>query len=566
VRAVAIALGPLAIGACAQIPSSGAPAGAGSSQVAQQPGGNPEVRVFAEGPHPGDSVYSIVAGFLEASGTVADGLRTAREYLTAGAAARWRPDNGVSVYDHTQERISARAADQLEFTAPATGSVDDQGVFLATPPGRAVVGDFGLVKVDGNWRIGSLPDGLFVSRQDFDREYTELDLHFLAAGKQSPVMVPDPIHLRREPGLPTALVNALLRGPSRWLAGAVTTAVPPGAALEGPVDVQSGVAVVHLNPEALPVSGIDRDDLVGQLVLTLTEDPAIIAVEIAAGGRPVTLGGRGGSQVTRAEVALFEPADLRPPTPSAYYLRDGISYVVGSPDAPGPFGPTTQLAEIAVAPGGNLFAGVSKDRKTLWTAAGNQPQQLTVALKGTDLGSISFDQDGNVWVLDGAPDNRVLLRLAPNGVPVTAATVGFAARGTRRVRVSPDGTRMAVLLTTGEGAQLYLALITGGEGQLAVGSLRRLGFDLVDPADVGWTEPDRLAVIAHEHDSAPQPFLLSLGGVATEYGPSLADVTGLAAAPGQPLIATTATKLIFRLRPGGGWYQVAAGTFATYPG
>jgi two-component system sensor histidine kinase MtrB len=217
-----VALGVVVLTAgCAQIPTSGSPAGAAITQVAERPGNDPAVRVFAEGPHPGDSVYSIVAGFLEASGTVEDGLSTAHEYLTAAAATRWRPGNGVNVYDQTAVRLAARATDRLEFTAPASGTVDDQGVFLEATPGRSLLADFGLVRVDGNWRIDSLPDGLFVSRQDFDREYIALDLHFLAAGKATPVLVPDPIHLRRDAELPTALAAALLRGPSRWLSRAV---------------------------------------------------------------------------------------------------------------------------------------------------------------------------------------------------------------------------------------------------------------------------------------------------------------------------------------------------------
>jgi hypothetical protein len=552
---------------CAQIPSSGSASGSGDATAVDQAAArNPVVRVFAEGPHDGDSVYSIVSGFLEASSTVEDDVSTARKYLTDSASARWRPDVGVTVYDHTAVRISAKSTDRLEFTAPAEGTVDDQGVYLAAAPGKQAVADFDLVKVDGNWRIDDVPAGLFISKQDFDREYAGQDMYFLAGGGHSPVLVPDPIYLRRVTGLPTALMNALLAGPTRWLKPAVSSAVPARAALASPVDVVSGVAYVRLTPESVPSSSVARDTMLGQIVLTLTEDPDITGVEVSAGDRPVTLGGRGSVRLARSDVAIYQPADLRPPGPSAYYLRDGVSYMVGPPGAQGPFAPSTKLAEIAVAPGGNLLAGIAKDRKTLWTAPGDQPSHLSVRLRGDDLRSASFDQDGNLWVLDGASPNTVLRRISAEGDAVAVSLGGFVARQIMRLRVSSDGTRVAMVLDTVEGSQVYLGLATGTGSDLAVGSLRRLGFPLLDPMDIGWADPDRLVVLAAEKNAAPQPFALSMGGVVSDVAPSLADISGLAVAPNQAIIATTSKKVVYRLRPGGGWFRVGTGNYATYPG
>jgi Lipoprotein LpqB beta-propeller domain/Sporulation and spore germination len=567
-RRVSVAL--LAVGlltGCAQIPSSGSPSSSGSArEVDQAAARDPVVRVFAEGPHDGDSVYSIVSGFLEASSTVEDDVSTARKFLTDSASARWRPDVGVTVYDHTAARIAAKSTDRLEFTAPAEGTVDDQGVYLAASPGKQALADFDLVKVDGNWRIDDVPAGLFISKQDFDREYAGLDMYFLAGGGHSPVLVPDPIYLRRDAGLPTALMNALLAGPSRWLKPAVSSAVPAHAVLAEPVDVVSGVATVRLMPDSVPANSVARDTLLGQIVLTLTEDPDITAVEVSAGDRPVTLGGRGSPRLARSDVAIFQPADLRPPGPSAYYLRDGVSYMVGPPGAQGPFAPSTKLAEIAVAPGGNVLAGISKDRTTLWTAPGDQPSHLSVRLKGDDLRSASFDQDGNLWVLDGASPDSVLRRIPAEGDPVAVSLGGFVARQIMRLRVSSDGTRVAMVLDTVEGSQVYLGLATGTGADLAVGSLRRLGFPLLDPMDIGWADPDRLVVLAAERNAAPQPFALSMGGVVADVAPSLADISGLAVAPNQAIIATTSKKVVYRLRPGGGWFRVGTGIAATYPG
>ncbi len=550
---------------CAEIPARGQVGVIGEAPIAEQPRGQ-VVRVFAEGPRDGDGVYSIVSGFLEASSTVEDGLRTARKYLTGPASGRWRATVGVTVYDHTQLKISARDSNRLEVTAPAEGSVDGQGVYRAAEPGRQAVASFGLVREGGNWRIDSLPDGLLISRQDFEREYSAVDLFFPADGEHSPVLVPDPVHLRRLPGLPTELLTALLRGPSRWLAPAVRSAVPVGAALAAPVEIASGLATVSLTEPSVPGEGVDRDTMLAQIVMTLTDIPGITAVQVNAGDNPVTLGGRGGSRLTSADVTLYQPADLRPPSPPVYYLRDGVSYLLGPPAAQGPFGPTVKFAEIAAAPGGNLLAGISQDRRTLSTAATRDAGLLTVRLRGIDLRSLSFDQDGNLWVLDGDPELRVLRRIAPDGQVSVVAVTGFVSRQVERVRVSADGVRLAMVLDTVEGTQVYLGLVTGSGGKLTVGSPRRLGYPLVQPRDIAWADPDRLAVLAAQRDATPQPFSLALSGVVSDLAPSLADINGLTAAAGQPLIATTSKKVVWRLRTGGGWFKVGTGAVAAYPG
>jgi hypothetical protein len=225
-----------------------------------------------------------------------------------------------------------------------------------------------------------------------------------------------------------------------------------------------------------------------------------------------------------------------------------------------------KLAEIAAAPGGDLLAGISEDRQTLWTTTRDAPARLTVRLKGEDLTSISFDQDGNLWVLDGDPAVRVLRRISPDGKISEVGVTGFESRQVTRMRVSADGVRLAMVLDTVEGTQVWLALVTGSGPKLNAGSLRRLGYPLVNPRDVAWAEPDRLAVLAAQRDAAPQPFAVALSGVVSDLAPSLADIDGLTATAGQPILATTSKKVVWRLRAGGGWFKVGTGAVAAYPG
>jgi hypothetical protein len=550
---------------CADIPSSGSPGeryGA-TPQAAEQ---DSSVRVFAEGPRDGDNVYAIVSGFLEASGTVEKGFVTAREYLTPARASAWNPAAQTTVYDQTGVRLSGGGGDNIEFTAPAVGYVDAHGSYTPAPVGRQVYATLHLTKSGGNWRIDALPPGLYVSRQDFEREFAGVNVYFFHGYPRPSVLVPDPVFLPLRQDLPTALAAALLRGPSAWLEPAVLSELPATAALAEPVTVASGVASVRLVPGSVP-DGVARDNMLGQLVMTLTEDPDVREVEVILGDDPpLQLGGRKRTRLTREDVTFFLPLDLRPPPPSAYFVRDGQAYIVGTPAVRGPFGPSLKLAELAVAPGGALIGGISKDRKTLWTASSNTPDQVTVRLKGDTLRSPSFDQEGNLWVVDGTGVDVVVRRVPPTGPAVAVSMSGLLPRQVARLRVAADGTRVALLLRTVQGSQVYLGLVTDSPAGVGVSNPRRLGHRLRAPQDLGWAAGDRLVVLAAERNAQPQPYLLKIDGSETDAAASLADISTVTAAPGQALLASTTKKQIFRLRAGGAWTRVGTGSVPRYPG
>lgn len=564
-RLLAVLLAGALLSGCADIPSSGTPGEryVAAPQVAQQ---DSSVRVFAEGPRPGDNVYAIVSGFLEASGTVEKGFVTAREYLTPAKAASWNPAAQTTVYDQAEVRLSGGEGDRILFTAPAVGYVDAHGSYTPAPVGVQVDATLHLTKVAGNWRIDALPAGLYVSRQDFQREFAGVNVYFFHGYPRPSVLVPDPVFLPLRQDLPTALAGALVRGPSAWLAPAVVSELPKTAALAGPVTVASGVASVRLTPASVPDQGVARDNMLGQIVMTLTEDPDVRAVEVRADDTALELGGRKRTRLTRADVTFFLPADMGPRTPSAYFVRDGQAYTLGAPAVRGPFGPSVKLAEIAVAPGEGLIAGVSKDRTTLWTASSNTPDQVTVRLKGVSLRSPSFDQDGNLWIVDGTGTGVVVRRVPPTGPPVAVAMRGLLPRQVVRLRVAADGTRVGLLLRTVSGSQVYMGLVTDSPSGVGVSGVRRLGHRLRAPRDIAWAEGDHLVVLAAERNAQPQPYLLKIDGSESDPAGPLAEITSVSAAPGQPLLAGTSKRQIFRLRAGGAWTRVGTGSVPRYPG
>jgi dipeptidyl aminopeptidase/acylaminoacyl peptidase len=80
---------------------------------------------------------------------------------------------------------------------------------------------------------------------------------------------------------------------------------------------------------------------------------------------------------------------------------------------------------------------------------------------------------------------------APNGTPVTGQ-VGA-------VRFSPDGTRIAVVLTTSTGTQIWIGAVSrqGSAGQAHVDSLEPISPQGIVVTDVAWNDQLRLFAIGH---------------------------------------------------------------------
>jgi hypothetical protein len=187
-----------------------------------------------------------------------------------------------------------------------------------------------------------------------------------------------------------------------------------------------------------------------------------------------------------------------------------------------------------------------------------------VRFEGENLRSLTFDQDGRLWLLDGEGAQTVLRRLPPGEDAETVTPRGFLASQVTRLRVAADGVRLAMVLDTVEGAHVYLAAVTETSAGLVVGSVRRLGYGLREPRDISWSGPIRVAVLASEPNVQAQPYLVRVDNYSTSAEEALADIDSITAAPGEPLLAGTTKKQIWRL--GGTWIRVGAGTKPTYPG
>jgi len=566
-RAATAAVGALAAAAlaagCAALPTDG-PVHSGRDVSSPEEVGEPYVRVFAEPPRGGENVYQIVEGFLEASGSVEVDYATARAYLAPATGRSWRPRFRISVYDHNHAAVTQPEAGLVRFVAPQVGSVDDQGGFTAAQPGQQVGASFRLAQFSGQWRIVDVPPGLYVSQQDFEREYRALDLFYYDPDRR--VLVPDPVFLPVRAGPATALTRALLRGPSGWLASSVVSEIPAGTGLDGDsVDVNGGVAHVRLDKRALAADPPGLERMIAQLVSTLVQVPEVSAVRISVQGVELSLAG-GKTIHEVGDVSRYEPADHTLQQPG-YHLRDRRLYSVGAAPVAGPLGDGSHpLSAAAASPDGSAIAAISADRRTLWTTPRNEPNPIRVRIRGRALHSPSYDQFGNLWVVDGDGANPSIRWLPAKGgaLPILVPELGGASVPV--LRVADDGVRVALVATSSGRSEVLVGVVQREPTRLVVSGLRRMGQRLLSVRDLAWVKGDQLVVLAAEARAQLQPYYVSLDGSHVEPGEPLADIASIAAAPAQPLLAATTDRHVWQLRPGGPWVRVGPGEYPLYPG
>jgi hypothetical protein len=486
------------LGACARIPTSGAVQQGVAGQVAEP---NPAV-VLAVGPQPGSQPEQIVEDYLTAGAAgVSNGLdfTVARKYLYGDAAANWNPLGSVLVVDGFTP--SQPSDTQVTIEASVVAKVDADGVYSETARGAPETVTFGMIQdTSGQWRIKDVPDGLILTSRQFLDQFRRVSLFFLTPDAQ--FLVPDP---RWYPAvnLATSVVKGLLAGPAPLLRDAVRTAVPQGVVLTPEaVTVKDGQAAVDLGPAGV-VQAADHDLLVAQIQETLVQQVAqvrTVAVQAGVDGpqlqgnkQLLTIGQAqatsGGAEMLASDangdhlVALGAPPSAAPPTPVA-----SVAPLTGL-DARSP-ARSENGAVRAFLHGPNELA-------TVPTAA--QPAQML--LSQPNLVAPSVDRFGWVWTASAgtvwAADGR------DPAVPLTPKWL--ADRTVKAVRVSRDGTRIAVVSTGQAGVSIDVAGIArdqrGGPQQLS-DRTQRVGAALTVADSVVWYDDDQLGVLARGPGSA----------------------------------------------------------------
>lgn len=422
------------------------------------------LEVIPPGPRQGAPPIETVLGFLGAQASSAGRHDIARRFLTPAESTDWDDDAEVQVYDPDRLRVSALpggSSEQvvLRVTAEVTGTVRADGSYLARE-GLVATEDYTVARVQGEWRLRDVPDGLRLTGADLQRAYRPRPVYYLAtsADDDSPHLVPDLVFLPLDADLTKALVSRLLRPPSQALAGSVRTAVPAGTRLRTAALSGSGEATVELTGAAARPSGQAAQDLSAQVVWTLRSLGASFrSLRLTMDGRAVEAPGGGATQ-DASDFEAYDPEGLGPTPPYVFTAARRLRAANELPPNPATSGDVGQPGTVPVD-----AAALTTDRTTVALLDTTSPRDVLVRVgplrgsafpvvaHGPALSSPSWGSGAHgLWLLRNGTD---VVRV--DGGLRRVTLLGRPEGSLRSLAVSRDGARVALVA----GGRLYVGRV-----------------------------------------------------------------------------------------------------------
>ncbi|MDO4784184.1 MAG: LpqB family beta-propeller domain-containing protein [Propionibacteriaceae bacterium] len=485
-------------------------------------------------PLPDASPDQLVAGFLVAMSAGQSGLAVAKKYLTAEALAGWRPEeSGIEIYDGTASS-PAVTADSARIDAPRIGRIDAAGRF--TPHEDRLNHDFGLVREADQWRIGNPPPGLLISHYVFGRYFDAYPVYFFNGDH----LVPDLVYLSNGQVTPERLLGALFGGPSRWLAQAVTTAVPDGTRLNDASFDGRGVVQVDLSANVEALNPEERRRLGAQVMWTLSALSRVTSVSLTVGKEPFVIPGQ--SAIGDLELANLQGFQVLAgaQTDDLFAVSAGRLGRLNDEGAfvpvPGVLGqPGADVRTVALSLDGLTVAAVTAGGALLAGEPNGKAAPVATGITHTGVPQVI---GGAIWApgLDegGRP---VLVRVGPDERAETVTLDGLDGELVS-FRIAPGGTRIALVVQRDERRVLLMGVLRKRENRTGIGSLVELrprvdGAQLTNFDQVGWGGEATMVVLASAAAAGRLAYTVTADGAkADAIGPmGDHDLRGLSALP-----------------------------------
>jgi hypothetical protein len=543
----------------------------------------PVIDYVPPAPNAGADPSSIILGFVRA-GAASDGTyEVARRYLTADAAKAWSPDRAVVVLTGAAPlKAQQLAAGTWRLSGAMSAVVDSDGRSTPAVPNSTATADLRLTKVDGEWRIASVPAamGRWITASDFSRLFAAESVHFLARGRGS--LIPDERWFPRD-HLATRVAAAQLEPVPTYLQAVAATEVPNGAKLGNPgVTLLDGTAIVDIAAPDLTSDTDSRRQLWAQFATTLTQLSDVSKVVIQYEGATVDFSGRPEGGLAPEDLGLgVTPMNLttypvvRSGTQVVQYVGQRVQDIIGG-RAQGVDRRTyppidTIYDKLALSNDGSEIAGVREDglRISRWRGE----IQYDVPVTATQIGRPTYDALGYLWFggvgSSGGKPTRLwwVDKSADPADPTTSRARRVEAswldgRVVVTAKLSPEGDRIAVASTNASGGDPRVDLAgvvrdRAGAPQSLATSVR-LGSTLRRVVDLTWLDPVTLGVLGGLRGES-RPFVLSLNGTlrALDESPDLVAMTTLG---GERDAIVVSSKGEARIRAGSNWLRIASGS------
>ena len=343
---------------CVSIPTSG------PIEEVPAPGNSAGIEIAPQPPQGDDNPAQIVEGFLLAMSEADASYHIARSYLTPEASKAWKPAEGIEIFHGSV----AEEHGKIILHGTVIGNLDVHNRFQ--PRVASLAHDFGLVEVDGQWRISNPPDGVLLSRYLFERLYQQLTIYFSAP--TGDYLIPELLTVPEQESTPSKIVQALIDGPSERLQAVVTNPMPANFKLgaNGATVDETGVATVDLAGLTPTMPAEQRRLLGAQLLWSLSSVPRVSGLRVTADAAAFDLPGQSAEGVLElatqqgysvlsgtATQELYAVQEQRLGT-----LSDHDQFVALGEELPA-------AAEVAVPLDGSQLALIDAPRTTLFIGA-----------------------------------------------------------------------------------------------------------------------------------------------------------------------------------------------------
>jgi len=521
------------------------------------------IRVIPQGPRTGMTAVQLVQGFLDASAAAEADHAVARDYLTGEAAARWKPEAGVQVFKGTP--ALTQAGTTVQFSAPLEGVISENGNYAIAQSGSTLNAKFTLVRQEGQWRIDQLPQGLALSTVDVQRAYRSLSAFYF--NPQFNTLVPDsrmiavPGH-----GLATGLIEALLAGPTPWLAPAVRNSFALGVGLNfDNVPIENGIATVDLTADAGSATDETRRQMAQQIVWTLRQVPEVRAVSITSGGQVFAIPGVP-IPIPRDQWPQIDPSGLPQGASAVIATWSGVSQLnrLGAVRLAGnPSAVNSTFTRVVSNKNSGMLAGIDVLGRVWSATVDSNPTWSNLPINRV-VQWLDYDPGGGLWIWDEAGGLAVWDAPGPlKNIPVEGLPAGSKAI---KAVPSRDGSRVALVVRSGTNTSLYLARIVQDiETNIrTISAPIKLARSVTSVTDVDWSGANSIALIGRTSAGALQvfDFDLALGTLVAQGGPDGPD--SIASAPGLPVLISAKDGLIYQL-DAGSWTSRLNAWSPSYP-
>jgi hypothetical protein len=449
-------------------------------------------------PADGASQTEILAGFLAAGTAPQNDYAIAREYLEESIKSVWNPNQELLIQS-SSPKVQVVSDEVAIVEIEVLARIDSAGRYETLPTGTTRVLEYGFGLQNGQIRLFSAPDVTVVIRPVFDVVFKSYSIFFLDQSKQN--LVPELRWFPATPATGTKLVNALLAGPSGWLAPFVVSAVPSGTTLSiDAVAIASRVAQVDLSAEALAAGSEDRPLMKAQLFATLSQLPNVDEVSISIE--------RSTQEIANSELAAFPlvarsvlalgPEGLESLTGSnlnassagfAFFENKSVSLLAAS----------SKAGALAAATDGGVFL----------TGLANPGTAVEQVSADTSLIGLEYDQQQFLWIVSAGDFQAI----AADGELLAVSAPWLGRQQLSGFALSPEGARVAVLVNSGNRTKVLVAgVVRDANGTpIALAEPIEIASELQTPTLISWYNPVTVAILNQGTDSVSLT-LATLGG------------------------------------------------------